>query len=183
MLLFHFTSRHDLPDILDSGLNRGSVPFSATRNVNAVWLTSDPGPNGHGLEQGGPFMTDAQRVQAKEWTGILPPPGTRMPKPAEVRIAVEVERSDPRLHDWLPWARRNLSAEWLRTLHPPGCASLRKAKTWRIYDGLIPPERIVAVEKVEAADTSPPWLGVSAVRQGISGEATPLCPAAIREPH
>ena len=180
MLLFHFTSRHDLPQILDSGLNRGSVPFSATRSVNAVWLTSDPGPHGHGLEQGGPSMTDAQRVQAREWTGILPPPGTRMPKPAEVRIAVEVERSDPRLHDWLPWARRNLSAEWLRTLHPPGCASLRKAKTWRIYDGLISPDRIVAVEMVEAADPSPPWVGSAASVWGVPAEAARQRSGAIR---
>ena len=180
MLLYHFTSRHDLANILDSGLSRGAVPISAARCANLVWLTADPGPHGHGLEQGGPFMTDAQREQAREWTGILPPPGTRMPKPAEVRIAVELERTDSRLHDWLPWARRNLSPEWLRTLHPPGCPSLRKAKTWRLYDGLIPAERFVAVEAVEAADASSPWFAGRGAVQGISATAAAGHPTASR---
>ena len=171
MLLYHFTCRHHLSNILESGLSRGAVPVTAARIANAVWLTADPGPNGHGLEQGGPFMSDAQRVQAKEWTGVLPPPGARVPKPAEVRIAIEIERTDPRLNEWLPWARRNLSPEWLRTLHPPGCPSLRKAKTWRIYDGLIAADRFVAVEAVEEAVASPPWLAGRGAAQGMSTAA------------
>jgi hypothetical protein len=148
MLLYHFTSRHGLPAILKNGLLYGRVPVSPDRAVNAIWLTSDPGPEGHGLEQGGRVMTDDERMQAQEWSAVLPPPGTRHAKEASVRITVELSETDRNLHQWLPWARRNLPPEFLAALYPPG-ASLRQAKTWRLYSAMILPGDFVAVDRLE----------------------------------
>jgi hypothetical protein len=152
MLLYHFTSRSQLPAILREGLLYGRVPIAPNRAVTAVWLTSDPGPDGHGLEQGGRVMTDDERLQAKEWSAVLPSPGTRYAKEASVRIAVELSETDRNLHQWLPWARRNLPPEFLAAMYPAG-ASLRQAKTWRLYSAVILPGDFVAVDRldVEAA--------------------------------
>jgi hypothetical protein len=146
MLLYHFTERQLLPQILATGLSRGAVPVAPGRWLNAVWLTTDGGPAAHGLESGGAFMTEAQRQQAYEWTGTLPPPGARLPKSAEARIAVDIPPTDRNLHEWLPWARRHLSPEWLAQLHPVGGCNLNKARTWRLYFGVIDPSQFADVE-------------------------------------
>lgn len=150
MLLYHFTSRKHLRSITAGGLNRGTVHLSDATQLNAVWLTTDAGPRGHGLEGGGDFMNDRQRQEALEWSGALPPPGTRFPKDADVRISVELDQGDRELHEWLPWARRHIDPEWMAHLHPVVSGNLKKAKTWRIYTGVIPPARFVAVEELEA---------------------------------
>jgi hypothetical protein len=151
MLLYHFTSKEALRHILAGGLSRGAVPTSATAALNAVWLSTDPGPDGHGLEAGGALMSDAQRQQTYEWTGVRPPPGARYPKDASVRIAVDLSPSDRNLHEWLPWARRALSPDWFAQLHPIAGGNLRKARTWRLYFGFIPASEFVAVDPVPAA--------------------------------
>lgn len=156
MLLYHFTSTQSLPGIQSGGLSRGMVPVGPARGLNAVWLTTDPGLSGHGLQAGGAMMTDAQRLQAREWSGILPPPGSRYPKEASVRITVDLDPRDRNLHEWLPWARRHLSPEWLAQLHPVAGGNLRQAKTWRLYFGIIPAEDFVAVEKAAPAATPAP---------------------------
>ena len=102
MLLDHLTSRNSLPAILQAGLLYGRAPLSADRAVNAVWPTSEPGPEGHGLEQGEPA------------------PVARL-------------------------ARRNLPPEFLVAIHPAG-ASLRQAKTWRLYSAVILPGDFAAVD-------------------------------------
>ncbi len=151
MLLYHFTSRAHLPSIEQNGLTLGTVHVSARERRNAVWLTSDPGPTAHGLEGGGAFMSDAERQEAREWSGVMPPPGARFPKNADVRIAVELEPNDPHLHDWLPWARRHLDPEWMAHLHPIASGTLKKAKTWRLYFGVIPPSAFVTLHELAAA--------------------------------
>src|SRR5687767_2103361 len=124
MLLYHFTSTQCLPRIRESGLSRGLVPASPGSGLNGVWLTTDAGPGGHGLEAGGAMMTDDQRRQALEWSGVLPPRGARFPKPAEVRITVELEPNDRNLHIWLAWARQHLAPESLAQLHPVASGNL-----------------------------------------------------------
>ncbi len=146
MLLYHFTSRENLSQIATTGLSRGMVPVSPTEARNGVWLTTDPGPGGHGLENGGKIMTELDRQQALDWTGVLPLPGTRFPKQGPVRITVDLPTSDRNLHEWLPWARQNLSPEWLAVLHSVALGNLIKAKTWRIYFGVIPPESFLAID-------------------------------------
>jgi hypothetical protein len=164
MLLYHFTSRQCLRHILAGGLSCGRVPVSATASSNAVWLTTDPGPNGHGLEAGGTVMTEAHRQQAYEWTGVRPPPGARHAKEASVRITLDIDRADRNLHEWLPWARRHLAPDWFAELHPIASPNWRKAKTWRLYFGVIPADAFVAVEAVTepaaASALSPAVLGL-----------------------
>jgi hypothetical protein len=148
MLLYHFTSRAKLPAILREGLLFGRVPLGNDRVLNATWLTSDPGPAGHGLSQGGRVMSDDERAQAKEWSGVRPPPGTRFPKEASVRITIELSERDRNLHQWLSWARRNLPPQAFAEMCPAG-ADLRQAKTWRLYSAVILPGDFVAVDFVE----------------------------------
>jgi hypothetical protein len=163
MLLYHFTSHQNLPSILAHGLGRGIVHTGPASRINGVWLTADCGPDGHGLESGGRFMSEAERQEAYEWSGVRPPPGARFAKKAEVRICVEVYGGDRNLVDWLPWARRHLPAEWLAQLHPIASQSLRRAKSWRLYFGTIPPEAFVSVERFEEpaplAQPSLAWAG------------------------
>jgi len=148
MLLYHFTSRSHLPAILREGLLYGRVPIDRDRAVNAIWLTADPGCDGHGLEQGGRIMTDDERMQAKEWSAVLPPPGARHAKEASVRITVRLSETDRNLHQWLPWARRNLLPEFLAAMYPAG-AGMRSAKPWRLYSAAILPGDFVAVDLLE----------------------------------
>lgn len=155
MRLYHFTTRECLRSIMGGGLNRGIVHLSPTSQLNAVWLTTDPGPRGHGLEVGGRFMTDEERREAREWAGEVPPPGARFPKAATVRIDVDLDDDDRSVHEWLPWARRHLDFDWMTALHPVASGTLRKAKTWRLYLGVIPPERIAAVESLDGASLDP----------------------------
>jgi len=151
MLLHHFTTRDHLRRILAGGLSRGAVHVARDRQLNGVWLTTDAGPAGHGLQSGGAFMSDAERLEAREWSGALPPPGARFPKPADVRITVQLDPRDRNLHEWLPWARRHIDPEWLATLHPVIGGNLKKAKSWRLYFGVIPCEAFVAVEELQPA--------------------------------
>ena len=150
MPLYHFTSRRAFPLILETGLSRGSLPPPHERLLQAVWLTTDPGPAAHGLATGGRFMSDAERYQSREWTGTLPPPGTRLAKEASVRIAVELADGDRKLQEWLPWARRQLPPALVAELHPVG-ANLRSARTWRLYFGIIPASAFAAVDFVPEA--------------------------------
>jgi hypothetical protein len=147
MILYHFTSRAASSSILRTGLSRGSVPLAPGKDLNAAWLTSDGGPIGHGLECGGAFMTEEQRQQAYEWSGVLPPEGARFPKDSSVRLTVEIADDDENLHRWLVWARLRLPAGMIPVLHPVGSNSLRQAKSWFIYTGLIPPQAIVSVDE------------------------------------
>lgn len=149
MVLHHFTTRDALRNIKAAGLARGVVHVAAGRQLSAIWLTADPA-GGHGLEAGGAFMSDDDRREAMQWTGIMPPPGARFPKRAEVRISVELDPSDRNLHEWLPWARRHLEPEWLAHLHPIATFNMKKAKHWRIYTGVIAPQAIVAIEELES---------------------------------
>jgi hypothetical protein len=151
MLLYHFTERRHLPAILRDGLLYGRVPVGPDRAVMAIWLTSDPGPDGRGLEQGGRVMTEDERLQAQEWSAVLPPPGTRHAKEASVRITVDLSETDRNLHQWLPWARRNLPPNFLAAMYPAG-ASLRQAKTWRLYSAAILPDDFVAVDILDGEE-------------------------------
>jgi hypothetical protein len=146
MLLYHFTSKAALPGILRSGLCRGSVPIDEDHAVNAVWLTTRADPDGHGLEQGGAFLSEEQRLQAVEWRGVAPSPSARFEKDGSVRITVDLAAADRNLHGWLTWARFNVAPAMLARLHPIGSPSLHRAKSWRLYFGTIPRAAIVAVD-------------------------------------
>ena len=165
MLLYHFTSRDLVRSIRQNGLSRGVVHLSAKEQANAVWLTTDPGPNGHGLEWGGDFMSDLDRREAGFWSGKIPPVGARFPKEGSVRITVDLPTGDRDLHEWLPWARRRLTQDWLAHLHPVAGGNLKKAKTWRLYFGVIPASAFVAVDDLAGVE-APPAAAVAGLAPG-----------------
>ena len=72
MILYHFTAEEYLDSILSAGLTRGEVPLSATDVLNAVWLTSDRNPSGHGLTNGGVLSAEERRAFLKIHGKALP---------------------------------------------------------------------------------------------------------------
>ena len=75
MRFYHYTRREYLPSILKHGLDSGEFCVSLQHHVNAVWLTTSPSPQGHGL------MTMIGGGTAKQ----------------ECRIEVDIDRGDPHL--------------------------------------------------------------------------------------
>jgi hypothetical protein len=152
MLLYHFTAHERLPGILDGGLSKGDVPINGPtgKGLNAVWLTTDSTSEGHGLGKSG-LMTDVDRHRIFQWKGEMPPEGTRWANKRAVRITVKLASQDRNLKEWLPWARRRLEPGWLAQLNESGGGS-RKARTWRLYFGVIPPSAFVAVDILETEE-------------------------------
>lgn len=134
MNLYHFTSREHLPSILREGLSRGDVPLTPTTGLNAVWLTSDASPDGHGLSSGEVIAADVA-ARAGVSTGGK---GFRTHDKRAVRLLVNIPRGDRRLVRWRPWARKNIELNWLAALENAGGGSA-KARTWFLFWGVIPP--------------------------------------------
>lgn len=135
--LYHFTARERLALIMREGLQLGDVPIHSFTSVgeNAVWLTSDPSPSGHGL--GSPrVLTDEDREFHRHLTGVLPPRGARYPDKRAVRIAIG-ELPDPsRLLRWSWWGRQRVASHVYGSLVRADGAGHR---TWYLYPGVIPP--------------------------------------------
>jgi hypothetical protein len=154
MLLYHFTSPASFQKIRIAALSVGAVHVSPGQTVNAIWLTTRGEGDAHGLRQGGAFLTDDERREAREWGGELPPKSMRHAKDASIRISVEIDTNDRYLHEWLPWARKNVAPDMMALLHPIG-SNLHIAKSWRLYFGSISPSRFVAVDKVSDVSRIP----------------------------
>lgn len=153
MLLYHYTSHHALPHILRDGLSKGEVPLSDREWLNAVNLTADPSPDGHGLDGAREPITEEDAARLYLATGQHWPVGARFVNKRAVRITIKLPSADRNLKDWLPWARKRLSPDYLRRL--VGVAGgTKKARTWKIYFGVIPPSAIVAVDVLEPAETA-----------------------------
>jgi hypothetical protein len=129
VILYHFTAQAHLAEILQQGLSLGDVPTSEADGVNAVWLTTDPGPAGHRLQL---YL---------EHHGKMPPAG-RYDKRL-VRIKVRISSRDPNLKHWPRWAKKRLQPDWYETLNQTGGG---KAETWYLYFGVIPAADFIAVE-------------------------------------
>lgn len=148
MILYHYTAREYLTDILAEGLMKGDVPTSPTESLNAVWLTSDPNPNGHGLSRGG-IPTLAERVAWEQWTGERMSDDARFPNKRAVRITVRIPSNDRKLAPWLKWSRRRLDPAWLKDLHSAAGGG-RQPRTWYLYFGIIPPSAFQSVHHLDA---------------------------------
>ena len=152
MILYHFTSHEMLPAILEEGLSRGEVPLNDRDTLNAVNLTTDPAPHGHGLDRAGHVVTADESAKMFLVTGTLIPPGTVYANKKAVRITVKVPSSDRALKDYLPWARKHIEHKYLKRLIAAAGGGTAKAKTWKLYFGVIPPSAFVSVDILERAE-------------------------------
>lgn len=119
--LYHFTSKYHLPGIEKEGLTRGDVPITPTGGYNAVWFTTN-------------------KIIAKNaWAG-----GSVVNK-LEVRITVELDTTDPKLHKWTNIVKsEKVEPWWADALNISGGGS---ADNWYIYKGVIPPSMFKKIEQ------------------------------------
>lgn len=148
MILYHFTAHICLEDIMREGLSRGEVPLSDHQTLQAVNLTTSREPWGHGLDDGGNVITEAEIESWYQVSGQRIPTGTIIANKRAVRIAVKIPSSDRALKQWLPWARKNIDPTYLKRLHAAAGRD-PKFKTWWLYWGTIPPSAFVAVDVLE----------------------------------
>ena len=81
-------------------------------------------------------------------TGQLIPPGTVNINKRAVRITVKVRSTDPKLKDYLTWAERHIPADYLGRLIA-AAGGWAKARTWKLYFGVIPPSAFASVDILE----------------------------------
>ena len=123
MKLYHYTSIHHIPSIIDHGsLWKGDIPLTNSMHIgqegNAVWLTTCEfaNPSDHGL--GNPFCDKS-----------------------EIRFTIEIDEDDPRLFKWSDYARlNNVEPSWYKMLDEVSGGS---ADTWWLF---ISPIRIAGLE-------------------------------------
>jgi hypothetical protein len=137
---------------LAEGLNRGEAPLSDTRVLQAVNLTTDPRPEGHGLDGGGHVLTQEESATYSRQFGWQIPAGTVFADKTEVRLTVKVRSTDPRLKRWLPWSRKNCEPGYPERL-AAAAGGIEKAKTWWLFFGTIPPSAIAKVDQLKGENT------------------------------
>ena len=144
MILYHFTAAEYLPAIRAEGLSKGEVPLTPTEYMNAVWLTTDRDPSGHGL-------CDERELSTKEkaFLGVPLDHPAKFPNKRAIRLTVKVKSADRRLVAWRPWAHKRLHPDWLATLERTGG---NKGRGWFLYWGVLPPSTIVSIEDLRAAE-------------------------------
>jgi hypothetical protein len=148
MILYHFTCFDYTESILSEGLTKGDVPTKPTgplSETNAVWLTTDAEPQGHGLFKGG-LLTEEERRAFFTMTGTMPPAGARFPNKLSVRIKVVIPSSDRRLVKWTTWGRKHCQP---RTFEGLISKNGTRYKTWWLYFGVIKPDLFQAVDYIE----------------------------------
>jgi hypothetical protein len=82
---------------LRDSLSRGDVPVrlaGPSSENNAVWLTTEPQPEGHGLSDAR-VLTEPERQTAFETFGFVPPQGAKLADEKAIRIKVVIPSSDP----------------------------------------------------------------------------------------
>ncbi len=145
MIFYHYTSRAALESIQREGLTRGEAPYSATRWATAVNLTTDSEPSGHGLDLGGYIVTE-EHSRAMARNGINVPAGTVFVNKREARIKLKLPSSDSKLKRWKSWSRKNCDPGYAEGLEQSAGATPKKAKTWWLYFGVIPPEAFLEID-------------------------------------
>lgn len=145
MIFYHYTTKDALASIQREGLTRGEAPYNDTQVANAINLTTDKDPGGHGLDAGGQMVTEEQ---SSLWRtkGIYVPAGTVFANKREARITLKLPSSDPKLKRWRSWSRKNCDPGYPERLEKAGGASAKKAKTWWLYFGVIPPESFLEID-------------------------------------
>jgi hypothetical protein len=133
MIFYHFTARESLPAIAKEGLWKGEVPITSRAEdcLNAVWLTVDANPDGHGLTSGRTLS-----VKEKIILGLPTDAKASFPDKRAIRFKIAVPTTDRRLVHWPGWGRKRLKHSWYETLARTGGG---KEKTWWLYWGVLPP--------------------------------------------
>jgi hypothetical protein len=149
MKLYHFTCEDLLPSILIEGLNKGDVPFSPTMGANAVWFTTDPNAEGHGVFSGGGLLVTPAMIESLGTAGAELAVGETIHflDKQKIRIRVEFQTSKtPGLFRWLDVAKKEkIDRNWLKRLHDAAGANA-KPHTWWLWRATLPPEFFQAVE-------------------------------------
>lgn len=158
MKLYHYTCITYLPKILETGLTRGEVVIDWKTTRNAVNLTSDRDPSGHGL-CGARFLTAEEHAQKGHSLGETDPIHI-FPDKRKVRITVDVQKSE--LTRWYRWAGNALQRNVFDGLVRSG-GGMKKARTWYFHRGPIFPAAFCSIEIrsgrswVSVADYTGPW--------------------------
>jgi hypothetical protein len=134
---YHYTSSERLASIAEWGLWKGEVPVAPDKLLNAVWLTTDDSPDGHGL--GEPRSLTREEKARK---GLPAEADVRWPNKREARLALRISSADRRLERWSRFASRAVSPAWRAALEKAG-GGQSKANSWYLYWGAVPPEWIV----------------------------------------
>ncbi|QSY96043.1 hypothetical protein J2J97_09105 [Rhizobium bangladeshense] len=145
MLLYHFTSVAHLRGIFDHGITVGDLVTSFERFEGrvAVWLTSSPNPEGHGLQGGRADKT-------------------------EFRLTVDLPEQCPDLHKWTDWAPANLTPSTrLRLQATNGWAFDR----WFILFGRVRKEQITEVLSTKTGLPVQNWGDICPKEQSARGVA------------
>src|SRR5688500_16743589 len=93
MILYHHTAPEYLRSIVENGLTRGDVPLTPTTAMRAVWLTTDPSPEGHGLSDGR-LLTPTERAWYERITGEDVPLNASFADKRRIRITIIIPSSD-----------------------------------------------------------------------------------------
>lgn len=151
VIFYHFTSREALESIVAEGLNQGEAPMSHYRVAKAVNLTTDRNPHGHGLDMGGHVVTEAESALFTR-KGFDIPAGTIFVEKRAVRITVKLPSNDPNLKSWRSWSRKHCEEGYAEHLEQTAGMQGRKAKTWWLYFGTVPPSAFTAVDILIAGE-------------------------------
>lgn len=137
MIFYHYTSLDAMDSIRREGLNRGEAPLGDHCVVQAVNLTTDRNPEGHGLDHGGHVVTAAEAAVFAS-KGFLIPEGTVYTNKRAVRIKLILPLADRKLKAWRPWSRQNCEVGYAARLERVAGCGGRKARTWWLYFGTVP---------------------------------------------
>jgi hypothetical protein len=143
MILYYFACIEYLDSIKRNGLTRGDVPTKFKGplfETNAVWFTTDPQPEGHGLGEA-KTLTEEDRRAYFEVFGILRHKGSRIPDKKAVRITVVIPSNDRRLVRWLNWGRKHCEPGLYDAL-----AKGNLHTTWWLYLGTVSPNRFCYID-------------------------------------
>ena len=121
--------------------------------TNAVWFTTEPQPEGHGLGEAGTFTEEMRRVHFEKF-GILPPEGSRFANKKAVRITVVIPSSDRRLVRWLTWGHKHCEPGFYDAL-----AKGNHHKTWWLYFGIVAPDQFRAIDYLRSTGMSTAIVG------------------------
>ncbi|WP_120632197.1 hypothetical protein [Ruegeria sp. EL01] len=141
MIFYHFTALEYLEAIKEEGITKGDVPMTAAgkvgQEVNAVWLTTDATPGGHGLSDGHQ-LTVSEKIRM----GVPVHINANFPNKRAVRIKVKWPASKAK--QWLRWARGRAEKGVIDSLVSSG-GGMAKAKTWHLSFEPIPPSAFLDI--------------------------------------